>query len=264
MVLKGAVVLTLEPDDASQKPLIMHANEAIMKFSDDGGNAPDTMELNGKVTVDGEMGNVTSEKALMNMKNKEVLFTGSVVFDLTGSGQGKGKTGTLSINMDTGDFKMTGNVEGEAPLTHDDSTSDKPGAPKKEKSSDPSLLKTSDITDWPGLIGKIQEQTKGSAPSPGKQIMSVLSAKAQGQFAQIPTGGITDNMKGLILGQFNSALRNPKLYTAKAWDGITLDEETNTLLRRPPPLQPVDLSRLNRLLLQAAYPNMIAPAKKAE
>ena len=261
ITLKGNVELKLIPEDSSQKPLIMHAAEAIMKTTTEDGNAPDTMELNGKVSVDGEMGTVTSNNAVMDMKTKNVTFTGAVVFNLE---MGDGKAESLIFNMDTQEVHMTGSPTGKFQISQGDGPGDKSGAPKTTKTTDPSVLKISDISDWAGLIGKIQEQAKASASAPGKQIMKLLSAKAQGQFAQIPAASIPENMKGPILGQLNQVIRSPKFYDAKAWQGITLDDETNALLRRPTPLQPEEVSRLNRLLLEAAYPNTITPAKKGE
>lgn len=253
MVLKGAVSLTLIPDDASQKPLVMHADTATMKFGAKGGTAPETMELDGKVSVNGEMGNVTAQKAVMRMKSHDVLFTGNVVFD--SSDYGKGQCGSLQINMDTGEFKMTGHSTGTVPIGQDNATGER-------KTTDPSLLRETDIRDWTGLIRAIQKQDKSEAASPGRRMMSILSATARDRFAQIPSGKIAQSMKGPILEQLNGVIRNRRLYDAKAWHGVTLTEETKRLLRRRSSLEPSEICRLNRLLLDAAYPSFIARAKK--
>lgn len=262
MVLKGAVVLTLIPEDASRKALVMHANEAIMKPAADGGTAPESVELNGKVSVDSDMGVITSDKAVMNMKDRKARFTGNVTFKLD-QNQGTGKAESLTIDMDTQAFEMVGHAGGEMQIGQGDSGDGKGDGAKKERVNDPSLLKAEDILDWPGLIGKIQEQGAGTAASPGKQILSLLSGKARDQFTKIPAAQIPDGMKPAIVGQLNGVIRNPKLFDTRAWQDMTLDDETNALLRRRATLEPAEVTRLNRLVLEAAYPNMIAPAKKA-
>ena len=184
-----------------------------------------------------------------------MVFTGKV--DVKAE-QYQGSGSQLSVNLNTGEWIMN-----QADVVID--VQEEKGLGGGGSAADPSLLKPADMLDWPGLIGKIQEQGKAAAASPGKQLYQLLGAESRKKFAAIPTNPLPDQYKDQIVKQLNQALRSAKLYDAKAWQDVTLSEEPKALLRQrgTAELEPKALTRLNRLLLEAAYPKMIAPASSA-
>jgi hypothetical protein len=63
--------------------------------------------------------------------------------------------------------------------------------------------------------------------------------------------------KGDIVKLVNSVLKSPKLYSEAAWKGRALSEEAQKLSAAEK-RGPEEQTRLNRLLLVAAYPELVA------
>jgi hypothetical protein len=128
-------------------------------------------------------------------------------------------------------------------------------------------LASNDLTDPKGLVEKIKQQESKPSPSPGKQVWSLLSAGYQAQLRpddEAPTHSRWSGMVYLQLaGELNAVLKSRQLYDPAAWAGIELPGEAQQLLAQGVDLlDEDDVPRLNRLLLQAAYPDKIAPSRE--
>ena len=127
-------------------------------------------------------------------------------------------------------------------------------------------LTPNDITDAKGLVEKIKSQQTKPEPSPGKQVWSVLSDDYKTQLTSDDktTRGRWSGMVYLQLtGELNEVLSSRKLYDQAAWSGIELSDEARELLARGiDRLDEDDVPRLNRLLLEAAYPDQIAASRE--
>lgn len=128
-------------------------------------------------------------------------------------------------------------------------------------------LRPNDITDSKGLIEKIKSQEAVPQPSPGKQIWSLFS---DGYKAELnPTEGKkpANPWPGMIYlqlaGELQEMLSSRKLYDPTAWSGIELSQEARDLIDQDiEQLDDEDVQRLNRLLLESAYPDEIASSRE--
>ncbi|HWB09586.1 MAG TPA: ABC transporter permease subunit [Pirellulales bacterium] len=123
-----------------------------------------------------------------------------------------------------------------------------------------------DVTDAKGLIEKIKRQSADPQSSPGKQIWALLSDRYKSAL-EPSDDAQTRAWAGMIYvqlpGELNEVLASRNLYDEAAWSGISLTEETRELLGQGVDrLDEEDVSRLNRLLLEAAYPDEIAASRE--
>jgi hypothetical protein len=128
-------------------------------------------------------------------------------------------------------------------------------------------LTPNDITDAKGLVEKIKRQQARSSPSPGKQIWSLLSDDYKSELLPDQETTPRNRWSGIVYlrlpGELQELLSSRKLYDFDAWAEIKLpDEARNLLARGVDSLDDDDVPRLNRLLLEAAYPDEIAPSRE--
>jgi hypothetical protein len=128
------------------------------------------------------------------------------------------------------------------------------------------VFRPNDITDARGLVEKIKRQESESRPSPGKQIWALLSDDYKTEVMPDGDKPARARWPGAIYlrlpGELNEVITSRKLYDAAAWSEIKLPDDARDLLGRGiEQLDDEDVSQLNRLLLQAAYPNEIASSR---
>ncbi|HEV3341585.1 MAG TPA: ABC transporter permease, partial [Pirellulales bacterium] len=124
-----------------------------------------------------------------------------------------------------------------------------------------------DVTDAKGLIEKIKRQSTDPGPSPGKQIWALLNDDYKVELAPESDQSGRARWPGAIYlrlpGELNDVISSRKLYDEAAWTGINLSQEARDLVGEGVDrLDEEDLARLNRLLLEAAYPNEIAASRE--
>ncbi|HVX13719.1 MAG TPA: ABC transporter permease [Pirellulales bacterium] len=124
-----------------------------------------------------------------------------------------------------------------------------------------------DITDGKELLNKIKRQEAEQQPSPGKQIWALLSDDYKAELAPEGEKPRRPRWPGAIYiqlpGELNQVITSPKLYDAEAWSGIALSNDARDLLGQGiDQLDEEDVARLNRLLLEAAYPDEIAVSRE--
>ncbi|HEX7375979.1 MAG TPA: ABC transporter permease subunit [Pirellulales bacterium] len=129
------------------------------------------------------------------------------------------------------------------------------------------VFTANDITDGKALIDKIKRQQAAAPPSPGKQIWTLLSDDYKADLAPQGEPSPQASWPGAIYfrlpGELNTVIGKRELYNAQAWSGITLNDEARELLAGGiDRLDDEDVSRLNRLLLEAAYPAEIAASRE--
>jgi hypothetical protein len=127
-------------------------------------------------------------------------------------------------------------------------------------------LRPNDITDAKGLVEKIKREQGESRPSPGKQIWSLLSDDYKAELLPqdaTPRGRWSGMVYLQLSGELQEILPSRKLYDADAWAGIELPDDARELLAGGVDnLDDDDVPRLNRLLLEAAYPEEIAASRE--
>ena len=127
-----------------------------------------------------------------------------------------------------------------------------------EGSSD---LTEEDVTDWPGLCSTLLHQ-RDKKENPGHAIWSKLRTKALREAVDAMAQGtlFADDAKDKLLPALNRLLPRPELCEETGLASVECTEEARALLARDrKSLSAKEVRRLNRLLLDAAYPDSIAP-----
>jgi hypothetical protein len=128
---------------------------------------------------------------------------------------------------------------------------------------DPSVVDFTQIRNWQGLIAAIQQQAKAETPSPGRQIWKLAKPAARAAFSRLPTDRKPSRAEHKVVTDIlGTAVHGRQFHSAEAWVGIELSAEAKALLARGiDKLEPSALRRLNRLLLDAAYPAYLHPGR---
>jgi len=239
--LSGGAKVRLYSDDPDKDPLPISAETMTFSYPDEGGSQPSAILLEGKVVVTHPEGTIRAQKADWDLDKGILTFTGDPVMSTALADEIRGEQVIINFNQDRVLI---------------------PGIRIKEmrlaEARDPSLLSETDVRDWARFLDTMQTQRGADRPSPGKRIVSLLDPEAQEQIAAATPQQLLANKKG-VLKQLNRVLANAKLYDKACWEGSGLDTETQDLLARDE-LSARQQTRLNRLLLQAAYPGLVAKA----
>jgi hypothetical protein len=245
--LSDGVKITLLSTDPSLKPLPISARE--MKFSwnkEANSTKPSKILLEGKVAIDHPQATVRAEKADWDLDAGMLVFTGAPVITTEQVPQGiEGQKVVLNFNQNK--FEVYGGRAKEIPLQ----SAMGPGA-----APDPNLLREQDIKDWPKFLESIRTQAAADKPSPGKQLVTLLDAKVQKLLTTTAMETLLGD-KAAVLKQINKVIGNPKFYNEPAWAGISLNDSTQEMLAQG---AKAPMTRLNRSLLSAAYPGIVAAA----
>ena len=123
-----------------------------------------------------------------------------------------------------------------------------------------SLFHVDDILDWPDFCSKLTQDANQSWPNPGKRIWSMLPPEIQSLIESSSAGtSLSEQDKSYIVVALNSILKRWSFYREEDFSTTDLPEEAQELLAlHPGNLSGSDLQKLNRLLIEAAYPDEIA------
>jgi len=239
--LTGGARIVLLAADADTPPLRLEATIVRFTYASSDAQNPEKIVLDGKVKVEHPNATVTAELAEWGYGNSVIVFTGNPYLE--------SKDGTLSgerieMNIETGNMKVS-----------------KPRGVSYQgfggmgvANADPSLLRESDIGDWAGLIAKLKAQGGASTASPGIRVLALLPEALRNALDTMDEAAILQN-KPTIIKNLNGVLSRKDLYDASAWQGVSLAPEAQALVQRgPESLQGKELTQLNRLLLEAAFP----------
>jgi len=125
-----------------------------------------------------------------------------------------------------------------------------------------SYLSNSDLLDREKLIEQIIAAGKTDKPSPGKRIWDELDSAGREKLENTPSEQFARRMRDV---QFDSSLREllaeRDFYDKQAWRDVRLPPAARLLERQGlDKLSDEQLQRFNRLALEAAFPDLIAPA----
>ncbi len=125
-----------------------------------------------------------------------------------------------------------------------------------------------DVRDWPHFLELLAEQAGQTEPTPAKHILSLMDDSLRRrviEFRMPREGEVGAALKMMkLIGDFrdalNAALARRDFYDADAWGTtrVASDEARALDEREPDELSDEDLGRLNRLRLEAAFPEYIA------
>src|SRR5262249_23747990 len=124
-----------------------------------------------------------------------------------------------------------------------------------------SYLSEEDFLDRDKLIERVIAQGRAGEPSPGRRIWELLDGAARQGLEQKPSEPFAKRMRYI---HFENALRamlaRSDFYRPQDWAGVRLPAEARTLESKGLALLHDDqVARFNRLALEAAFPEWIAP-----
>ena len=128
-----------------------------------------------------------------------------------------------------------------------------------EQRGDPSLI-VREIVDWPGFCLRLNRDGNDERPNPGARIWQLLPEGAQKAIRKAAQGkGLDEAGKKRVVDALNETLKGRDFYAEEAFKIVVLSDEAKELLKGDPrALSEADVRRLNRLLLEASYPDQIA------
>ena len=129
-------------------------------------------------------------------------------------------------------------------------------------------LSVGDIRDWPELITTLAGD-EGTRTSPQGRIWTLLDPATKELMKSLsqglqrdPSGELADDSIQQVLRDLRSVMADEGLYDEFAWEGIELNEEAEDLLRRREQGLSAGLTqRLNRLLLERAFPEVVRTSR---
>lgn len=130
-------------------------------------------------------------------------------------------------------------------------------------------LNADDVTDAAALARKLVQESSLSAASPAKHVWALLSDDLKRRLtdkSEAPRPGEWPGQTYFQLREeLNGLLPGRKLYDAEAWSKVLLGPEAKTMLAKGIEQVPDDeLPRLNRLLLENAFPFSIARSRASD
>ncbi len=128
------------------------------------------------------------------------------------------------------------------------------------------LLTRHDIRrgQWTPFCRTLIAQAKTDTPSVGKRIHTLMKPERWKQVVKITAlARPYHQIKSAVTNELSRLLALPGFYDEASWQGVTLpDDATHLLGRDRDTLSTPELARLNGLLLQAAYPDVLLPIDK--
>ena len=262
------VKIRLNPTDPAQPPLTIDAQLMTFTYregqtaqSPGGQKSPSAIHMEGHVVIIHPKAEVHSEKADWDVEKNVIVFTGHPSVK-TPMGETPMEFERFEISLKDNGLKAENGHWFNMPLMGGAFSG---GGGAKATGLEPATatgMTSGDIKDWTAFMTKIKADAAAEKSTPAKQIASLLDPKMREGIASA-TVEMLVQQKANVLKELNRVMTNPAFYTEAAWQGVSLDADTKALLAKSP-RTPEEQVRLNRLLLAAAYPELVAapPAPK--
>jgi UDP-N-acetylmuramyl pentapeptide phosphotransferase/UDP-N-acetylglucosamine-1-phosphate transferase len=123
-----------------------------------------------------------------------------------------------------------------------------------------SFINADHVRDWPGLVAEFKRGATAGEPSNVKRIWERLSPALQRRLQTVPPDGPIDKKsRTLLIEELNAVLEERDLYVEALWQHAPLNGEAKPLLEKGTAnLSMREVTQLNRLLLEAAFPDSVA------
>lgn len=246
--MTGGVSIVLLSQEPNTPNMPIKAEKMIFEW-EEGRNTPVLIRMEGNVYLEHPEGKLKADKAVWDFKKETVEFTGNPQLDSPQAQGLKGSKIVMDFKNNTIDIE---NLQADMiPLQGEG------GGASGETETGLSLLAESDILDWNRFVIELKKQAQGTEMTPGKHLLNKFDANNRSQFLSAPNDLILQRKRDL-LKQINRLLRKPDFYNKEAWSNIALPESATELLNKGT-LTAEEQVRLNRILLQVAFPNIIKP-----
>ena len=126
-----------------------------------------------------------------------------------------------------------------------------------------SLLYVDDVLDWPGLCSKLSAG-KAQERGPARAIWDLLPPQVQRTVEDAAKGKrLEEDPQADVVDALNAVLERSGFYQEERFSGVRVTAEAKELLSRDTgDLSGKEVERLNRLLLEASFPQTIAKCPK--
>ncbi len=237
--MSGGVRIKLLSDDPATAPLPIQADKMLFSWTA-GSTTPSTIVMEGSVEVHHPEASVKAKKAEWNFDSGLLVFSGNP--EVNGERFKGLRLERMELNMKTSTFEGSRVRADQVPLQRSKSV-DGGGTP---------VLAAGEIRDWPRLIDAIKAEAQSQAPSPGRQILAQMTPENQQLLVHLDTAILLERKEDMMR-LIGAILESPSFYREEAWAGKDLSDEVKTLLGAESRDKAAQM-RLNRLLLEAAYP----------
>lgn len=247
--ITGGFAMTLVGEtEADNLPV---SGETAELFYSEDGQTLQRIVIDGNVVIDHPRAKITSDHADWNVESGVMIFTGNPVINAGATAKDLAVE-RVELNLTEGTWRTFGGRGGTVNFAAGE--------------NNPYLLAADDVSDWNALLQTFKTQAADDGPSPGKRMVEIMSPSQRMGFSNTSVDILADEQnREEVLRILNGILKNRALYDAAAWDGIVLDEDTQALLTQDTESLPaLDVTRINRQLLHAAFPELVAPASPPE
>ena len=122
---------------------------------------------------------------------------------------------------------------------------------------DDSRLSVDDISDWPGFCAKLNRDRVKERPSPSSRIWRFLNDQARK--AASGERKLSEGDKAVVIRALNDCMTQRDLYREEDFSGVAVPKEAKKLLDSArDELSDLEIQTLNRLVIDASYPQEIA------
>ena len=119
-------------------------------------------------------------------------------------------------------------------------------------------LFSADIPDLLTFCSKLRAESRKKTPSPAKRLWTLLPDDAQTAVEHAALGlPPTKDVMDKLVAALNGLLGRRDLYEPRAFAGVAVPQEASKLLDRRAKLADKDVHELNRMLIEAAYPQSV-------
>src|SRR5436190_17881453 len=133
-------------------------------------------------------------------------------------------------------------------------------------------VRESEIEGWPILVEKLREASKSEQPTPARRVWTMLDDEGQKavlEYKEMPQQPTMRDVRDLqrtgkaFFTSLDKAVRREDFFDAEAWKAAALGGELKELQKTPyDKLGPQERLRMNRLLLEAAFPDVIEASSR--
>lgn len=245
----GGFDITLLPKNPEEKGVRLRGDTLEFVAPQKEGERPTQLILKSNVIIDHPQVVIMADKAEWDQESNVLVFTGNPMIK---SSQAKEIRGTrMELDLNTMKFHVQDFAAPEVNLRQE---------PKAANPEKPAVFDTSSVRDWSAFLARLRKENEAARATPGKTLTAMLDADSRAAIVKLsskdaPSEALTKKVSGAI----DAALRSKAFYSAAAWEGVTIPEDAQELLDKGiESLSARDTIRLNRALLESAFPNDIA------
>jgi phospho-N-acetylmuramoyl-pentapeptide-transferase len=115
-----------------------------------------------------------------------------------------------------------------------------------------------DVTDWPGFVEELTPPHRAPVPEGKARVWAALPEGLQARLAAaVEAEEVPAELRADILGALNGIIVKGELYDEQAWDRARLNGEGRRLVENAGSLAPMEQARLNRMLVESAFPEHV-------